>query len=68
MHVKGFGDQQRAHHGQKRQCQHFDGRMVVYKFTNRLGGKQHHAHRRNHGGHHHVDVVHHANRGDDGVK
>ena len=68
MLVKCLCGQRHAHHHQKGQRQHLDGRVAVDKIANRLGRHQHDANRRHHGRHHYPNLVHHTHRRDDGVQ
>jgi hypothetical protein len=66
--AEGVGHQHHADHQQERQRQHLDGGVARDELADRAGGDHHQAHRGDHRGHHHRQVVHHADGGDDGVE
>ena len=68
MEAQAFGDQRQTDHQEEAQAQHDDGRMRVDEARERLGGKQHDAHRDHDGGHHDAKLVDHADGSDHGVE
>ena len=68
MIAQAVGQQPQADHQQKAQTEHDDRGMALHKAEQRRGGQSHDQHGRDHGQHHHRDMVHHPHGGDDGIQ
>src|SRR5215207_4771623 len=68
MLVKSFDDQGKTDQQKEAQCQHFDSRMAFNKIRQRRGSKHHNCCCNNDCRDHDLDVVHHPNGSDDGIK
>ena len=68
MDVEAVGDQRHADQHQEGERQHLGGRMVGDEMRDRPGGGIHHDHRDHHGGDHDLEILRHADGGDDGIE
>ena len=68
VEAEPLGDEAAADHQQEREAEHHHRRMTVDKVRERTARGNHHDHGDHDGTHHHVEVVDHADGGDDGVE
>ena len=66
--MQTFNHQGKADQQQEAQRQNLDGGMFLYKAAQWASREDHHACRNNHSEDHDLDMVHHANRGNDRIK
>jgi hypothetical protein len=66
--AEAVGNQHEPDHQQESQAQDHQRRVCAHEAGERSARREHRDHRDAHRGHHHVELVHHADRGDDRIE
>ena len=68
VHIEAFSDQRRTDQHQEREREHLHRRMLLDERRDDLGGEEHDADGQHHRRDHDVELIDHADRGDDGIE